>query len=185
MKFGKVRISERKYLLQLVTLRYVVSFDATAFVPDPPAIRLAWKHDKDSELVWGGRTSESEPLKRYKRSTVSYSSSLPHGKTQTLKHYIVSSDSFRQFLLKLETKMFFKLYTLIVATAAFAGIANAQVSGCGGGGSFTVSDIRYRCSHFHIYISNYTPSQCGSWCPNSEPWISNHSSARQWTDLYR
>ena len=47
--------------------------------------------------------------------------------------------------------MFFKFHTLIVASAAFAGIANAQVywdqtvsvSGCGGGGSFTVSDIRY------------------------------------------
>ncbi|ESK90736.1 hypothetical protein Moror_4094 [Moniliophthora roreri MCA 2997] len=38
--------------------------------------------------------------------------------------------------------MFSKLHILVVASAALAGIANAQVSGCGGGGSFTVSDIR-------------------------------------------
>ncbi|KAF9260482.1 hypothetical protein L218DRAFT_907041 [Marasmius fiardii PR-910] len=38
--------------------------------------------------------------------------------------------------------MFSKLHTLIIANAALAGIAYAQVSGCGGGGSFTVRDIR-------------------------------------------
>jgi len=37
--------------------------------------------------------------------------------------------------------MSFKFYIILVVAAA-AGIANAQVSGCGGGGSFAVGDIR-------------------------------------------